>query len=232
MELSILFPISQTLPNDRQTNFDFIKSHYIDMFPNSEIVIGIDDSNSKEFCKSRAVNNAAKAASKDILLIADIDMYINKESILKSIEIIQEYGWIIPYDNLIKLNEEQTMLLIHENIYPSLVDGYKFHLRGGGLQIVQKHVFNFVGGYDERFVGWGGEDTSFCASVDCLYKTGYKILDKAYHLYHKRQNGVGLYKQGEKENKKLRDKYWKYADNKDKQAMEKLINDRRLLNES
>ena len=32
---------------------------------------------------------------------------------------------------------------------------------GTGIQILTKKNFYFVGGYDERFVGWGGEDNAF-----------------------------------------------------------------------
>lgn len=226
MNISILFPISKDLSKDRKFNFNFLYNYYQSILPTAEFIIGIDDSNKDKFCKSRAINNAAKKALKDILFIVDIDMYFGKIEILEGIKKLDSYGWAIPYNNLIKLNKEQTILFIKENKIDQTANNYKFHVRAGGGQLVNKEIFNLVQGYDERFVGWGGEDTSFCASIECLYKPGITIVGNGYHLYHKRQSEIDLYKKLKTKNRKLRDKYWQYANNKQKIEMQQLINSR------
>ncbi|MFK4998906.1 galactosyltransferase-related protein [Bacillus sp. N9] len=64
----------------------------------------------------------------------------------------------------------------------------------GGINVVPRKHFETVGGFDERFVGWGGEDDAFAASLNTL--CGYvKRLDATiYHLWHKR-NHLGITKQ-------------------------------------
>lgn len=222
MNLSIILPISKYLNGDREDHLFFIKNWYNECFPDAEIIISIDNSNRTLFCKSKAINDGVKLTTKDNLLIADIDMYISKFQILENLKKIDKYGWIIPYDKLIKLDKKQTFELMHGNIFPEENKYYNLHVRAGGLQLVTKEVFNLVKGYDERFIGWGGEDTSFCASIECLYKQGYKSSGESYHLYHARQENIALYKKNNN-NRKLRNMYWEFADIKNIEGMKRLI---------
>lgn len=57
----------------------------------------------------------------------------------------------------------------------------------GGTLAIKKDAFFKIGGYDERFVGWGGEDNEFfdrCSVLEC-YTYGYIPF---VHLWHAPQN--------------------------------------------
>jgi hypothetical protein len=55
-----------------------------------------------------------------------------------------------------------------------------------GVVAIPRAAWDAVGGYDERFVGWGGEDISFwCA---CCAVTGYgRVPGTIVHLWHHRR---------------------------------------------
>lgn len=54
---------------------------------------------------------------------------------------------------------------------------------GGGLLVVSRDGWDRVGGYDERFVGWGHEDSVF--NIALLLKAAWdRIPGSAWHLWH------------------------------------------------
>ena len=56
----------------------------------------------------------------------------------------------------------------------------------GKLNIMPRESYKKIGGLDERFSGWGGEDTAFAVAMNTLYGP-YKRLDfSIYHLWHPR----------------------------------------------
>lgn len=56
----------------------------------------------------------------------------------------------------------------------------------GGIHAVSRKLWELSGGYDERFLGWGGEDAAF--QYACQTLSGYRKLDgEVFHLYHPMQ---------------------------------------------
>lgn len=64
----------------------------------------------------------------------------------------------------------------------------------GALRVVDNHESSVVviprstwvatGGFDERFVGWGGDDVSFCHSARILTGEPKRVDGIVYHLWH------------------------------------------------
>jgi predicted glycosyltransferase involved in capsule biosynthesis len=54
----------------------------------------------------------------------------------------------------------------------------------GGAYIIKKSLWDFVGGMDEGFIGYGAEDNAF--HISCENKLGKTIWIEGfnYHLYH------------------------------------------------
>ncbi len=73
--------------------------------------------------------------------------------------------------------------------------------QGGGSIAMDRRVYLEIGGYDETFVGWGGEDNEFWQRAELcrIYPYGYLPL---IHLWHspqqdkRRVHGRGLYTAG------------------------------------
>ncbi|MGH9823578.1 MAG: galactosyltransferase-related protein, partial [Blastocatellia bacterium] len=60
--------------------------------------------------------------------------------------------------------------------------------QGGGSIAIDKEVYFAIGGFDESFVGWGGEDMEFWdrAATRSVWPYGYMPL---VHLWHEPQPG-------------------------------------------
>jgi len=58
------------------------------------------------------------------------------------------------------------------------------HWYGAMCQIMPREAFDEVGGWDERFRGWGGEDHSAMRAMDTLYWRHKTIAGQVLHLWH------------------------------------------------
>jgi len=63
----------------------------------------------------------------------------------------------------------------------------------GGMFVIQRELYFDIGGMDERFIGWGGEDDAMSNKLLKLYPNA-RELDRsmAFHLWHPR-NAVQRY---------------------------------------
>ncbi len=193
--VSVLIPY-KAVNEYREKNFEWIKRRYETIMPNAEICIGNYDG--EPFCKSIAVNNAAKNATRDIFIIADADIAFNIDQIKNAIEALNSYAWVIPYTGLFYLDFEKTNELYNRDPSVTLneadfqrycrfggTDGYVFK---GGINIVPRKYFEKVGGFDERFKGWGGEDDAFQRALDALCGQYFRLDATMWHLYHPLQS--------------------------------------------
>lgn len=60
----------------------------------------------------------------------------------------------------------------------------------GGLVLFQREFVALLGGWDERFVGWGGEDDAMDIKIKRAGLRGVMLKDSpGFHLAHRRMNG-------------------------------------------
>jgi glycosyltransferase involved in cell wall biosynthesis len=99
-------------------------------------VIRVDDD--PGFCLARARNSGAAAVQAEWICFIDADVMVNR-------------GWV----------EWMRSQLVPGHFYRAgLVFGVR-DLETWGSVIVPREAFERIGGYDEVFSGWGGEDTDF-----------------------------------------------------------------------
>jgi hypothetical protein len=70
----------------------------------------------------------------------------------------------------------------------------------GGLVLFQRNFLGLLGGWDERFLGWGGEDNAMDIKVRRAQLRGMMLAESpGFHLWHRRANadiaGDPLYRQ-------------------------------------
>jgi len=186
MEVSFLIPYNSD--NDQRTKIvNWLHKYYKALFPNAELCFG--SSTSKFFSKSQAVNNAAKKATKDFFIILDADIIISPSTIKKSIHALKSYPWVIPYVYLHDIDKVSTQILLNTppSNFPSEIQSKKRHRTSyGGVNIMDRDTFYKVNGFDERFVGWGGEDDAFMASLCSMAGKPVRFDEVIYHLWHPR----------------------------------------------
>ncbi|WP_209125516.1 galactosyltransferase-related protein [Alkalihalobacillus sp. BA299] len=222
--ISVLIPF-QSDNRMRKDIFEWVKRFYKTMLPGAEICIG--EQNDEIFSRSKGINQAAQMATNSIFVIADADIFYDPIIITKSIKLLEIHPWVIPYNNVLNLTETSTKKLLKTKpIWPTniRIEARKRHSGTyssvGGLNVIPRHHFEAVGGFDERFVGWGREDDTFVLAMNAICGPFVRIDSSIYHLWHPPMEKSNL-----NQNDQLYQKYKKASGKKE--AIEKLINDRK-----
>lgn len=202
-KISIIIPFTSG-NSDRREIFKWTTRYWDHEIPDAEIVIG--HSPSTPFCKTEALNNAARKANGKVLAIMDADAYIDgsiisevADTILEELELGNRV-WYIPYRNLYRLNEfvtEQILDSDPENPIrlpdpppDSFLDdepgGSKYGRSYAALAyMIPVEALEVLGCFDERFnKGWGGEDISTLMALDTLYAKHKSTNNGIFHLWH------------------------------------------------
>lgn len=178
----------------REKNFEYIYDRMCNMYPEAQIIIARDPTDCEEYCRSHSINAGVEEAEHDNILIMDSDIYFEKEPLDQAFSILPKSKFVIPF-NMCKDLIPRVSADILSGVKPSYetmwwntwVDrDIMVNKCAGGGQLITKKFFKKIGGYDERFVGWGYEDTAFCYKI--YDKIGeYPILDyTVFHLYHEK----------------------------------------------
>ena len=193
----------------REQSFEYLFNFLLKEFPESEICVGEDDS--EVFNRSKARNNAFEISTNNIICIIDADTIIPPESVFDGINICTKNStWVIPYYNYFNLTREYSQRFMMSDSLP-LEDELEFDfkiLSWAGALILDREMYHKVGGYDERFEGWGWEDVAFRVALD--NKIGRHLRCGSYvaHLWHPR-NDADFGTEDELKNRKLFDKEYR-----------------------
>ena|SRR5208282_5455550 len=206
--ISILIPFRcmrlKDLGEERLKNLKWLQRYWKAQLPGAEVIIGDDPDYSRPFSKSVAVNNAVRQAKGDIFVIVDGDGYVSAESVLhcaKEIRHARKRGqnlWFVPYRQFYRLTKEASDLLLAsdptdpypfaEPVEPDFTmkdnDPKIGHWYGAMIQIMPREAFEWVGGWDERFRGWGGEDHAAMRAMDTLYGLHKTLSGQVLHVWH------------------------------------------------
>lgn len=198
-KISLLIPFSSTDPA-RRANFDWLQEYWKYELPEAEVIIGT--SKSQVFCKAEALNDAARRSVGKILVIMDADAYMTGSAVRQAADLILEERnnlWLIPYRRLYRLNEESGRLITnsrttHPFRFPrdidwshieNNVDSVRYgHHYGAMSMMFPRKAYELIGGFDERFKGWGGEDVCLLRALDTLFAKHKTIDADIFHLWH------------------------------------------------
>ncbi|MFK9094063.1 galactosyltransferase-related protein [Bacillus salipaludis] len=187
--VSIIIPF-QTDHGPREEAFEWLKRYYAAVMPDAELCLGLYSGN--EINKSKAVNQAAKRATKDIFVIADADVVYDPTLIKKAIELLKEAAWVVPFTEIYDIPKQETKYLLRKqpswplrvNIEDCVKAEWLYEGFAGKINVIPRVHFEAVGGFDERFIGWGGEDDAFSHAVNTLCGKFVNIEAKVFHLWH------------------------------------------------
>jgi hypothetical protein len=139
--------------------------------------------------RSAAFNCGAHVAKGKILLLHDNDMLVPINYCYDILELVRSGFAVINTKRFIfYLNQTDSEKVIKsvshlKELYPEYIVQ---NLEAGGSVAILKSSYFQIGGMDEEFIGWGGEDLEFwqrCASLD-RWVWGFHCL---VHLWHESQ---------------------------------------------
>jgi len=184
------------------------------LVPEAQIVV--QDSKQPLFNRSEARNLGAKKVNREFLLLLDADTVFNVDQIKHGVGVIASgvAPWVIAYQDYYSLTEDASWKLMEQKGDVKLgtpqPGEYMFKLKSfAGVLLMRKSVFDAVGGYDERFQGWGYEDNAFKDKMDTLQGTFARVNGNAYHLWHPRSEEENFGQPNIKANELLYNRYGK-----------------------
>jgi N-terminal domain of galactosyltransferase len=148
------------------------------------------------FNRSAAVNNAARQANEmadwDLVVIADADVWVPRTQLMHAVSVAAELSKLTAaYDAILELTRSGTDELLstgHLNFMSHGVDNMRTTERPWEVQsrmlVCPRELWNTVGGFDENFVGWGGEDNAFWKAASILRGGTHRVAGPCFHLWH------------------------------------------------
>jgi len=210
--LSYLLTYRESGP-DRRDNLLAVLS-WLRQWPEVEIIVVEQDSvprldrgpmlpngaafayNAGPFNKAWGFNVAARMGSGPLLALADADVIVPR-ALPEAIRRCTPGHAVKPYRSIVDLSPEETACVRGgEFTYaptrppgtPRNREGQGEHIVfGGGLFLIRRKTYLRLGGFDERFLGWGGEDDAMTRKLE---RAGIALSEigeePALHLWHPR----------------------------------------------
>jgi hypothetical protein len=225
-ELAFVIPF-KTDHGRREEIFNWNVSRLKKFFPGCQICIGEQDS--ELFNLSQARNNGIRKVDRPFLFSIDADTAWNPELIIDSVHALESHRWVIPYMVYLQTDMNSGLRITKEDPETILIySNYQYHAElivppndpmPPVSGIVGMHTIDmfYLGGFDERFDGWGWEDRAFAITAERLLgQSAKRINHMVYHLWHevgptinqpKYHANWDLYRQYESHFNKIHKKY-------------------------
>jgi len=175
------------------------------------------------FNKSWGFNIAARLSRNPILIVGDADV-IAPHTLADAVERCRQDATAVkPYREIIDLTPEETKRVrsgewtlspVRPKDSPHSREGQQeFVVFAGGLFVIRRDAYLRIGGFDERFLGWGGEDDAMSARIRRMgIPTEEIVTQPALHLWHPRSRESTFGQAHYKANVALLADYDRYSD--------------------
>jgi hypothetical protein len=147
------------------------------------------------FNKSWAVNVGVRAGpATPYVCVLDADILVDRSFVARNVRRLREegHGTHLPFRWSLSLDEPSTLGAIElrngdraGDVPTSLLRGLLLREPPGGCVWLRRDVFLAVGGFDERYEGWGGEDDDVIARLTAAASLR-RYDDALLHLNHPR----------------------------------------------
>ena len=209
MTVDVIIPWRDTGCEYRKKSLEFIFNLYSKNFS-----VTLSDSPGKEFNRAAARNSGVFASKADIVVVTDADLFVPVSQISRAIsEASKQSAQIRPFSEFGHMGEMATRYFMDSGPYTEITKDQFETLSvlwpgiHGGTFVMRRDLWLKVGGMDENFVGWGGEDNAFNIRCQSRLGSSLTVLDGyALHMFHpyrrrmSRDNALLLleYQQGDK----------------------------------
>jgi hypothetical protein len=146
------------------------------------------------FNRSAALNLASSLAGEwDVAVIIDADVWANPDAVREAVRLAAEAPrMVLPYTIRKDVNEPGTALVMGgaEGSWDRFVRR-TYRRLVSSVVVVSRSLWDTVGGFDETFRGWGGEDDAFAISCEAFGGIA-RLPGDVWHFWHpSAPNGKG-----------------------------------------
>lgn len=188
LEVAVVIPFDPAGDEHRARAFEFVRGNYAVRHPTWRIVSGAGDSGER-WSKGAAVAGLLEQATAELLVIADADSFIaDPHTLAEAVHLVavRNAAWVVPHAKVYRLTEAATAE-VYAGRRPRLGKTARppyIGLAGGGIVVVRRSDFLRAGGFDPRFLGWGGEDLSLGWALETLVGHPTRLEGSLVHLWH------------------------------------------------
>jgi hypothetical protein len=144
-----------------------------------ELVVGVEQGYGP-FNISKAFNDAARKATGDIFVLYGADHLPDDDRIEWAVEQLKTYKWCALYSDTAGLSEVSTKQILKGADPAGIVPVQVAPVCTAIIAIRAEDWIDF----DERFTGWGGEDTAWRMALESLYGPPPQPSGMLRCLYH------------------------------------------------
>jgi predicted glycosyltransferase involved in capsule biosynthesis len=144
----------------------------------------------KPYNRSWAFNVATKLSKSNVIVFSDSDLIMDPNQFIEGLKAIQQYEMVSPYNSVLDLDPKESNYQLQDLVKINRpgrgeTDNQKINICGG-ISIFRKDAIQRIAGWNEDFIGWGGEDDFQAIKVE-NFLTHTTLPYKCYHLYHNRE---------------------------------------------
>lgn len=182
MKVAILVPYRSD-GAERTRNWNFLKP----LWEETGWPIFEGESPEGKFCRSHALNDASRQAGNwDVALNIDADQMVgNLQQAYDAVEKASRTGsYIAAHSIQHYLTERGTQDVVSGRL--SMTKGQQrrpIGLTWEAVSAIPRSLWDLLGGFDERFVGYGGEGLAFFWAASCL-RGADRVEGPVYHFEH------------------------------------------------
>lgn len=151
------------------------------------VIEGYHTADEGEFNRSAAVNRAAACADgADVLVVLDADTIVGGPQIASAATIARATGVVtFAFGRYAALDKAGTdkILAGFDGSWEEHV-AYEFHNTASSCLALRRDLWDRLGGFDERFAGWGWEDVALSLAAQTLSGGMHRVAGTAWHLWH------------------------------------------------
>lgn len=195
--ISLLIPTGFGPEDERRIDiFNWVLARWMMQFSGTDWQVCLGTDNGEEFNRSRARNAAFQQSDGDILVLSDADTITTPANVLAAIDIVKKTGaWVIAHEYYYSVCEIYTdFILAHRpdfdlgdgSFHRTKIDWVMHNQSVAGVLVMPREAYESVEGHDERFKGWGYEDSAFAAKLDRVWGTAQRTSGHIAHLWHPR----------------------------------------------
>lgn len=151
--------------------------------------------NSGLFNRAWGFNCFRNFIKSDKVFLADNDIILDKDVIYNTIKLLDIYDVVRPFNGVVSYYDESATDKLFKTNERTLDKQFKlvniFNLSGGVCAFRTDSFYNKLGGFDERFEGWGGEDDEMHKHILQLDLNVLSFTSVGIHMNHERHHNEG-----------------------------------------